>query len=216
MNTTKLGAEIVNTAISWLDSNCVEKGANNLYCNNKAIKWKDYGVVLDSGKAYCAAFACSVINTACKRFGIKVRMPLSPSTYVLSDYAKKQNNNQTLAVGAIGVRRYLNTDGGYTGSGHAVIIVEVKDGKVYTIEGNTGRNGVEGVLCKTYPYETFLNGTLYGEYPHNGHLIIHSELWGYTASADNPFNPESYECGKSSTGNSNKSKTNSRNYFLKK
>ncbi len=231
MKTTKLGQYIIDEAIGWLKywnaNGCRENPDNVIYCNGKKISW----IYVKDKEPWCAAAISVIIKSACEKAGVKNKMALSGASRVILNTSQKNGVlvNFTPTPGAVAVRLYLTSEGVESTSGHTMLIVDVTDDFVYTIEGNTSDN----FCIRSYPKNTFINGSSTGNYKR--HYIIHTELMGLNSEADNPANISELAklnvsaCGPIQTtnddwqtgGNSNSGNSNSgnsnysskRNYF---
>lgn len=87
---------------------------------------------------WCAAFACTMVNDACKKLGIKNKMPKSASVHALVIKAKKAGLWTPACTPG-----YLCAHDSGGGKGHMGIAASYKlsNDDVMSIEGNTNKAG---------------------------------------------------------------------------
>ncbi len=240
MRTTKLGAEIVKEAIRllevWRDNPCHEIG-NVISCKTDTTRNFPYA---NNKQAWCASFATTVVNTACKNLGVKNLLTVTAGTLDAYNKAKgaglsDADSGRKIAVGALAYRRY---DACYDNKGklikngtcgHLSVVVEVTKESIFTIEGNSG----DLIQVVEYTHDKFWKQAE-GKYAYTkGHFIIHTETMdgetGFTA--DNPFKiPSNASKGNSSDTNDDHQRNSGeedksdeklasnkkRNYFIRK
>ena len=130
---------ILKEAEKWLG--CSETRANRSVCVDEIHMLYNNKI---TAEAWCCKFVWAMTNEACKKLGIENPLIQTASTsQLLSSSKKKLRVDNNANVGSI---FYTKRDNG----GHVGFVLEVKENKIKTIEGNTTADNskVEGVFKK--------------------------------------------------------------------
>ena len=130
---------ILKEAEKWLG--CSETRNNRSVCVDEIHMLYNNKI---TAEAWCCKFVWAMTNEACKKLGIENPLIQTASTsQLLSSSKKKLRVDNNANIGSI---FYTKRDSG----GHVGFVLEVKENKIKTIEGNTTADNskVEGVFKK--------------------------------------------------------------------
>lgn len=116
-------SEYLKSALYWVG--CKETGNNTSNCVDTIKKLSGYDPDND---AWCVQFVYGVFNQICQKHNVTNPLFKTKSSYYLKTKSKVRVDNKA-SVGSV---FYFTREGG----GHVGFVMEVKDGKMVTIEGN--------------------------------------------------------------------------------
>lgn len=171
MITTTFTQKLVDLAADWLGCKEDKGTPNRSMCLTDL--WKLYGSE-PTDEPWCAVFVWSMVNDACKVFGIENKLPKTKSTSIMKSRATNAGLkvDKTPAVGSI---FYFSR----TGGGHVGIVTNIEGKTITTIEGNVSdevRFGRRDLNSKDFSFihvEKMTNKTLvFGKSPYYALLAV--------------------------------------------